>query len=45
MKQREPACRAYRLLVTDWTGSASVVEIVEARAFIADRCVAARPNE
>ena len=45
MKQREPACRAYRMLVTDWTGASSGAEIVEARAFIADHCMAARPNE
>ena len=45
MNQREPACRAYRQLVTNWTGSGSVAEIVEARAFIADECMAAPPNE
>ena len=45
MKQTEPACRAYRTLVIDWTGSSSVAEIVEARAFVADHCMAARPNE
>jgi hypothetical protein len=45
MKQRQPACRAYRMLVTDWTGASSVAEIVEARAFVADHCMAARPNE
>jgi len=45
MKQREPACRAYRTLVIDWTGSSSVAEIVEARAFVADHCMAARENK
>jgi len=45
MKQPEPACRAYRMLVAGWTGSASVAEIVEARAFVADHCMAARSNE
>jgi hypothetical protein len=38
MKQREPACRAYRMLITDWTGSSSAPEIIEARTFVAGQC-------
>jgi hypothetical protein len=39
MKQPEPACRAYRSFISTWTGSSSAVEVTEARAFIAARCI------
>lgn len=45
MKQREPACRAYRALIAEWSGSASAAAVVEARAFAASQCAMQGPPD
>ena len=45
MKQRDPACRAYRALITEWRGAPSAGAITEARAFVATQCLTPGPKE